>query len=379
MRARRAELRDVFHEGDESVVMAGANVVRLSRLATYLLEQMADWRSSDELAADLIQRFGDPPGGNAISFIEATLAELEALEIVEIQLDELEVATSEDRDVLAALIARVARDAGLDVLLIKGPSLAVHGLRDERAWGDVDVLVRPDHVSALRRELSSRGWEPFNETPEFPLITLPHAITFIHPRWHTEIDVHTFLPGSYADAATTFEHLWGERTTIQLAHQPVLCTGRVGSALVAALNLARSPARPRTRAEAPLWCTAVRRWPDRDRIALADLAAECCAADVLAPLFDAAGVPAIGRGKITPQNWVDWHDRVGRDTRRGYAWASAIRRAPAGQRMRLAIRALTYDPAATQRGESQPTGWALIRHLIGRIGLAMSLLLRRRQ
>ena len=37
----------------------------------------------------------------------------------------------------------------------------------------------------------------------FPLITLPHAIAFIHPRWHTEIDVHTFLPGSYADAAIT--------------------------------------------------------------------------------------------------------------------------------------------------------------------------------
>lgn len=85
MRARRAELRDVFHEGDESVVMAGANVVRLSRLATYLLEQMADWRSSDELAADLIQRFGDPPNGDAAAFIRATLTSLATLEIVEIE------------------------------------------------------------------------------------------------------------------------------------------------------------------------------------------------------------------------------------------------------------------------------------------------------
>ncbi len=85
MRARRAELRDVFHEGDESVVMAGANVVRLSRLATYLLEQMADWRWSDELAADLIQRFGDPPNGDASAFIRATLTSLATLEIVEIE------------------------------------------------------------------------------------------------------------------------------------------------------------------------------------------------------------------------------------------------------------------------------------------------------
>lgn len=85
MRARRAELHDVFRDGDEAVVMAGTNVVRLSRLATHLLEQMADWRTSDDLAAVLVERFGDPPNGDVVAFIHTTLTALATLDIVEIE------------------------------------------------------------------------------------------------------------------------------------------------------------------------------------------------------------------------------------------------------------------------------------------------------
>ena len=87
MRARRAALRDVVRHGDESVVMAGANVVRLSVLATYLLDQMSDWRTSDELVSALIDRFGEPDESNAADFVAATLTELAGLEIVEIEHD----------------------------------------------------------------------------------------------------------------------------------------------------------------------------------------------------------------------------------------------------------------------------------------------------
>jgi len=290
---------------------------------------------------------------------------------------ELSLATSEARDVLAAVVARVARDAELDVLLIKGPSLAVHGLRAERAWGDVDVLVRPEQVGKLRRELAASGWEALSEAPDYPLITLPHAITLFHPRWHTEIDAHTFLPGSYADAATTFDTLWSDRTVIELARQPVLCTGRIGSALVAALNLARTAASLRSRDEAVQWRAAVSAWSDADRVALAALAAECRAADALASLFDEARVPPTGRGALTQQEWNDWQDRVRQQERDGYLWVAAIRRAPLWRRPRLAFRAITYDPAADPGGP-QPTGWLRVRHVAGRLRLAVSLLFGRR-
>lgn len=84
MRARRGALTDVFEQGDESVVMAGANVVRLSQLATFLVRGLTVWRTSDELAAMLVDRFGEPADANAVDLVESMVSELAALEIVEV-------------------------------------------------------------------------------------------------------------------------------------------------------------------------------------------------------------------------------------------------------------------------------------------------------
>ncbi len=238
------------------------------------------------------------------------------------------LATSEARDVLAAMVARVARDADLDLLLIKGPSISFHGLRAERAWGDVDILVRPDHVGPLRRVLDASGWVAFNEPSPYPLIALPHAITLIHPRWHTEIDLHTFFPGCYADADVTFTQLWEERTRIELAHQPVPCTGLIGSALIAAVNLARTPTHPRSRAEAEQWKDGVARWPDTDKSSLAHLAAGCGASEVLAPMFSAVDITPLRHCAMTKDDWADWRSRVKIGEGVGYGWWVAFRRAP---------------------------------------------------
>ena len=78
----------------------------------------------------------------------------------------------------------------------------------------------------------------------------------------------------------------------------------------AALNLARTPTQPRTLDETKQWCAAVCQWSNAERDALAALAAECGAADVLTPLFDVAGVEAVGRGVLTQQQRQDWHDRL---------------------------------------------------------------------
>lgn len=85
MRARRAALHDVFRRGDESVVMAGANVVRLSALATYVVDQLPDWRTADELVPALVDHFGAPAEGSAVGYVEATLSELARLKIVEVE------------------------------------------------------------------------------------------------------------------------------------------------------------------------------------------------------------------------------------------------------------------------------------------------------
>lgn len=278
------------------------------------------------------------------------------------------LATSEARDVLAAMVARVAQDARLDLLLIKGPSLSFHGLRAERAWGDVDILVRPDHAGPLRRLLEECGWAAFNEPSLYPLIALPHAITLIHPRWHTEIDLHTFFPGCYADAEETFTQLWQGQTSIELAHQHVPCTGLIGSALIAALNLARAPARARSLTEVEQWNDAVSQWSDADKSALAHLAAECRAAEVLEPMFAEVGISPLHRGAMTKDNWTDWRSRVLRGERKGYGWWVALRRAPLRRKPHQLMRALSYDPQAAGGGLPQPTGWSRLRHVARRLG-----------
>lgn len=85
MRARRGVLCDVFEHENESVVMAGTNVVRLSAFATSLVRGLADWRSSDELARMLIDQFGDPADVDAVQRVESALRQLAALDIVELE------------------------------------------------------------------------------------------------------------------------------------------------------------------------------------------------------------------------------------------------------------------------------------------------------
>ena len=77
MRARRAHLQDVFRRGEESVVMAGANVVRLSELATFLLGQISDWRTSDQLAIALVDYTGGMAQGTLMRGDNPVLMTLE--------------------------------------------------------------------------------------------------------------------------------------------------------------------------------------------------------------------------------------------------------------------------------------------------------------
>ncbi len=284
---------------------------------------------------------------------------------------DLALGVGEARDVLAAVVHRIARDAEADVLLIKGPTLAHFGLRSPRSWGDVDILVRPEHIRVLRDALEAAGWAAHDEFPRFPVLAPLHAVTFVHPRWHTEIDLHTFLPGAYADPARVFDALWTERTVLDVAHQQAIATGRLGTALVGALNLARMPHGPRRSIEAREWTAAVTSWADADRRALAVLAARCGAADVVLPIFEPARVPPIGRGQLSDADLADWLDRVGRDSRPGYVWAHALRRAPGWRKPFIVLRALSYDPEATAKGLPQPRGLARMRHMRRRLKMAV--------
>ena len=140
---------------------------------------------------------------------------------------------------LHAMVARIARDHGVRALLIKGPVLAMQGLREPRQSGDVDVLCEPSGVDAFTQALVQLGWKAFNEQSGDAASVRKHALGFHHPRWPCGIDVHHRFPGFYAPDQSVFDALWSRRTVVDLAAQPVDCTDLLGSAMIHGLHLLR--------------------------------------------------------------------------------------------------------------------------------------------
>jgi hypothetical protein len=69
----------------------------------------------------------------------------------------------------AAEVIGLLTQRGIETLVLKGAALSILHYRDSgaRAMEDVDVLVRPDHVTAALGVLRARGWTPtfFGEQP----------------------------------------------------------------------------------------------------------------------------------------------------------------------------------------------------------------------
>ena len=63
MKVRRLGVDDRVDRDGEAVVLVGDHVVRLSALATALLDAATDWVDEEVLAAVLVAGFGDPPDG----------------------------------------------------------------------------------------------------------------------------------------------------------------------------------------------------------------------------------------------------------------------------------------------------------------------------
>lgn len=166
-----------------------------------------------------------------------------------------------------AVVQRIAEDAGVDVLHIKGP--AVHpGLRTtSRGGSDVDIVVRPTGVDHLMAALGSHGWRveiPFDAGSAFD-----HAANLLHVSWG-RLDVHRHYPGMERDPAAAFERLWRSRGSTELAHVPCAVPEPLAQSLILLLHAARSPHAGDVHPDvAPNWTD--RTAQDRDRIrALAD-------------------------------------------------------------------------------------------------------------
>ncbi|WP_353808038.1 nucleotidyltransferase family protein [Agromyces sp. SYSU T00194] len=136
-----------------------------------------------------------------------------------------------------AAIQRVADGVGVDVLHIKGLTVA-RELRPSGTRGsDVDIIVRPSHVERLDRAMRASGWvlySTFRSGSPFG-----HAQTYSHESWGY-IDLHRFFPGLEASPARSFERLWSDREFIELGGWSCAVPDLTGQALILVLNDARA-------------------------------------------------------------------------------------------------------------------------------------------
>jgi hypothetical protein len=265
------------------------------------------------------------------------------------------VTLSAARHLVAAQVAHLAAGLGVPAMVIKGPTLAAHGLRDPRESADVDALASPDRVAVLQDALEQAGWTPMPDTTAH--IIEQHSVTLTHEFWPLELDLHWYFPGFLADWQVSFDVLWERRETIDIAHQAVPMPDRAGAALIAALHYERAP---------ETYAYALQHLVDRTRAAfgpddLADLAAVAAAtgcADVLAGYLDAVGAPATGRGESDPQRLTDWNLNRSAGRLTGAAWLDALRKAPWGRRPRLLWSALmSTEDDLRFRYPDVPAGW----------------------
>lgn len=140
-----------------------------------------------------------------------------------------------------AVVDHLARTAGADLLHLKGPAL-FPGLRPEGSSStDVDVLVRPSHLTRFLDALRAHGWEQHTHIETGSVFA--HAANWWHDDWGF-VDVHVSWPGVTIDPEAAFDLLAAPGARVEVAHIPVPVPDRVGQLLILALHDARSAYRP---------------------------------------------------------------------------------------------------------------------------------------
>lgn len=259
--------------------------------------------------------------------------------------DDLRLTLAEGVTLAHVLVDRIAREANVRTLLIKGPILELQGLREPRQSSDVDVWCDPAAFDSMRAALEERGWQAFNEHPATPQILRSHALTFIHERWPCNLDLHHWFPGFYADPQHVFDVLWSRRSHETIAHQPVTCTDRWGSAMVGGLHLLRSPELVLTDADTDHLVNSLRpTLDDASRAELARLVAEVGASATFAPILDRLGVAPICAGAMSGNDMADWAMWKQGSGTPLVMWLEELRRSRLPQWPAIIWRGLTFDP-----------------------------------
>jgi hypothetical protein len=235
-----------------------------------------------------------------------------------------------------AVVQRLATDAGVDLLHVKGAAASPEWY-PPHGGSDVDVVVRPSHVPALSRRLEASGWRHTGDFEDSS--AWAHAATWWHDDWGC-LDLHRAWPGLDADPETAYDALARDHRWTVIAHHDCPTPRLAAEVLLLALHEGRSgPWRDSTRHLRATWAAAPRAF--RDEV-------EALARELGAEVGMAAGLGRLDDFRDHPDHDL-WAYYASGDTNRWREWRARLRWAGAhgqvGATLRRALRPTT--PAGT--------------------------------
>lgn len=220
------------------------------------------------------------------------------------------------------LCERVAQASGSRVLAIKGPVVAMQGLRAPRVSADVDVLVHPDDLDRFVAAMTAAGWHGAVETTA-PRLVRAHSVNLLHDHWPVGIDVHHHFPGFLAADGDVFDALWERRARIELAGVPVSTADPVSQVAIVGLHLLREDAAGEGARVADLVERAGQVLSPSDLDELLDLAVRTDSVVPLRPVLVRLGLERAATIDAThPAELATWFDRAG--ARPGTVWGRQL-------------------------------------------------------
>lgn len=117
-------------------------------------------------------------------------------------------------------------DAGVPALVLKGPALSLQAYGDAtvRQYGDIDILVRHDHVFRATQTMIEAGFDAYVPTEAIASGKIPGEYFFSRPNTKVVIEVHTERTLRYFPHRLFVEDLFARSVKLE-------CEGRVVTTL----------------------------------------------------------------------------------------------------------------------------------------------------
>lgn len=266
-----------------------------------------------------------------------------------------------------AMAQRLASDAGIRVLFIKGPTLAFHELRSTWASSDVDLLVEPAKFNEFCELLATIDW---HERPGIEALTVLHSKTFIKRTWPCDLDPHIMFPGFLADPSDVFDALWDRRDEMTFAHQTCDIVDKLGSVLIVALHALRGSSR-QTRHERELATVKSLEMSADEKTALGELARSTGSTATAAEVLTSLGVDAPPTSdELSSEAYREWQRRATTATHGAYPWLVAFAHGTGREKATILWHAFWPPEAELRRArpDTRPGAFGAVTGRIARWG-----------